>query len=326
MARKLDVDSQIGRRLRLRDLHLFFTVVERRSMAKAAAHLGMSQPAVSEVIANLEATLGVRLFDRQPQGVVPTVFGRALLRRGEAAFDELKQGIRDIAFLADPSVGEIHIGCPESIAASILPAIVERLVAQHPRVELNVTQVSTATFDFPELRRREFDLVLARLDAPPDRSSIAEDLDVETLFVDRVVLAAGRDSPWARRRKVTLAELHDAPWILTPSATINTILLEEAFRTIGMALPRINLVTFSIHLRTHLLATGNFVTALPQSTVRLNAQRFGLKELPIALPVRPWPVAIVTLRHRTLSPVVERFIEFVRSFARQMPGHPSGTR
>jgi len=298
MARKLDVDSQIGRRLRLRDLHLFFTVVERRSMAKAAAHLGMSQPAVSEVIANLEATLGVRLFDRQPQGVVPTVFGRALLRRGEAAFDELKQGIRDIAFLADPSVGEIHIGCPESIAASILPAIVERLVAQHPRVELNVTQVSTATFDFPELRRREFDLVLA----------------------------AGRDSPWARRRKVTLAELHDAPWILTPSATINTILLEEAFRTIGMALPRINLVTFSIHLRTHLLATGNFVTALPQSTVRLNAQRFGLKELPIALPVRPWPVAIVTLRHRTLSPVVERFIEFVRSFARQMPGHPSGTR
>lgn len=326
MSRKLDADSQIGRRLRLRDLHLFFSVVDRGSMAKAAAHLGMSQPAVSEVIANLEQTLGVRLFDRQPHGVIPTVFGRALLRRGEAAFDELKQGIRDIEFLADPSAGEIRVGCPESIAASILPAIVERLVEQHPRVQLHVTQVSTATFDFPELRRREFDLVLARLDAPLDQRSLAEDLNVETLFVDKLVLAAGTDSKWARRRKLALAELHDAPWILTPPATINTILLGEAFRTIGLPPPRINVVTFSIHLRTHLLATDRFITALPQSTLRLNARRFGLKELPIALPTRPWPVAIVTLKHRTLSPVVERFIEFTRSFAGSLTRDPSATR
>src|SRR3954463_8533266 len=110
MPRKLDADSQIGRRLRLRDLHLFFTVVQWGSMAKAAAQLGMSQPAVSAVVANLEGALGVKLFDRHPQGVVPSVYGEALLRRGTAAFDELKQGIRDIEGLADPSAGEVHVG------------------------------------------------------------------------------------------------------------------------------------------------------------------------------------------------------------------------
>jgi DNA-binding transcriptional LysR family regulator len=193
-------------------------------------------------------------------------------------------------------------------------------------VQLHVTQVSTATFDFPELRRREFDLVLARLDAPVDRQSLAEDIMIETLFVDRLVLAVGRDSPWARRRNLTLAELHDTPWILTPPATINTVLVDEAFRAIGMEPPRINLVTFSIHLRTHLLTTGRFITALPQSTLRLNAQRFGLKELPIDLPARPWPVAIVTLKHRMLSPVVARFIEFVRSFAGPTTSRPGSTR
>src|SRR5262249_57045671 len=82
MVRKIDWDNQIGRRLRLRDLHVFFTVVQRGSMAKAAAHLGVSQPAVSEVIGNLEHALGVRLLDRSPQGIEPTMYGRALIKRG----------------------------------------------------------------------------------------------------------------------------------------------------------------------------------------------------------------------------------------------------
>src|SRR5688500_18664182 len=100
----------IGRRLRLRDLHVFMEVVRSGSMAKAAARLGVSQPAVSEVIAALEHALRVRLFDRSAQGVEPTVYGRALLKRGAAAFDELKQGVKDIEALADPSAGELRIG------------------------------------------------------------------------------------------------------------------------------------------------------------------------------------------------------------------------
>src|SRR5215471_15733216 len=100
MNRKIDWEGQIGRRLRLRDLHVFLTVVQRGSMAKAAQQLGVSQPAVSEVIADLEHVLGVRLVDRSASGVEPTPFGGVLLKRSVAAFDELKQGIRDIEFLS----------------------------------------------------------------------------------------------------------------------------------------------------------------------------------------------------------------------------------
>src|SRR5437016_5337121 len=103
MARLINWENQIGRRLRLRDLHVMFMVAEQGSMAKAAAELGISQPAVSDVIAGLEQSLGVRLFDRSPQGVEPTRYGHALLKRSLAAFDELKQGIRDIEFLSDPT-------------------------------------------------------------------------------------------------------------------------------------------------------------------------------------------------------------------------------
>src|SRR5215469_7431728 len=101
-------ESRISRRLRFRDLEVFFSVVQCGSMAKAANVLGVTQPAVSEVVAGLEHAFGVRLFDRTSQGVEPTIYGRALLKRGVAAFDELKQGIRDIEFLADPTKGEVR--------------------------------------------------------------------------------------------------------------------------------------------------------------------------------------------------------------------------
>ena len=110
MAGKIDWESQIGRRIKLRDLHVFVAIVQRGSMAKAAVHLGVSQSAVSDVIADLEHAVGVRLLDRGPRGVEPTSYGRALLTRSLAAFDELKQGIRDIEFLADQAAGELRIG------------------------------------------------------------------------------------------------------------------------------------------------------------------------------------------------------------------------
>ena len=105
MAKIADWDDHIGRRLRLRDLHVFFAVVKAGSMAKAAVQLRVSQPAVSEAIADLEHALGVRLFDRSRRGIEPTIYGRAMLARGRAAFDELKQGDQGHRILGRPDVG-----------------------------------------------------------------------------------------------------------------------------------------------------------------------------------------------------------------------------
>ena len=112
-----DWEGQIGHRLRLRDLHVFSKVVQFGSMAKAAVQLRVTQPAISQVIADLEHVLGVSLLDRSPQGVKPTIYGDALMRGGAAAFDDLRQSLREIEFLANPTSGEVRIGCPETVAA-----------------------------------------------------------------------------------------------------------------------------------------------------------------------------------------------------------------
>jgi DNA-binding transcriptional LysR family regulator len=324
MATKIDWESQIGRRLRFRDLHVLSTVVQCGSMAKAAAQLGVSQPSVSEVMADLEHALGVRLLDRSPQGIEPTIYAHALLKRSRVAFDELKQGIRDIEYLSDPTVGELRIGCPESISSSILPTIVHRLSEQHPRVVPNVDAGPTDTM-IKDLLDRSLDVVVARGRQLLADDSVMDRLEVEILFQDEVVVAAASQSKWARRRKIELAELVDEPWIMSAPGTWNHMVMAEAFRARGLDMPRIGLTTLSMSLRTNLVATSPAIGVFPGSVLRVYGERFSLKRLPVDLPVRPWPVTIVTLKNRTLSPLVERFVECAREVAKSFSG-PRRTR
>lgn len=314
--KRIDWEHRIGRRLRLRDLHVFFTVVQCGSMAKAAAELGVAQPTVSEVIADLEHTYGVRLLDRSSQGVAPNIYGDALLKRSIAAFDELKQSGRDIEFLANPATGEVRVGCVQSLSVTILPQIMLRFSEQYPRVVTYVDDLTAPATDLPGLHDRKYDCILLRLVTPLSDTPLPDDVRVDSLFDDKLVIAAGLNSPWARRRKIDLAELIDEAWILPPTDTWNYVCLAEAFRARGLGMPKANLVSFSLSLRTHLMAAGPYLSVFAGSVMRINAHRFQITVLPIELPVRPWPVVIATLKHRTLSPVVERFIACTREIAK----------
>ena len=305
-------DNRISRRLRFRDLQVFFAVVQYGSMAKAANELGVTQPAVSEVVAGLEHAFGVRLFDRSPQGVEPTIYGRALLKRGVAAFDELKQGIRDIEFLADPTKGEVRIGCSDALAGGILAPFVQKFCRRYPGIAITIEPVQGATLELPELHSRKLDVVLNRLSRPQADDPFGEELDVEVLFEDEAVVAAGASSRWARRRKITLADLHEASWVGTLPKTLTRTLLDRAFEAARLPPPAMRVMTYSVQLRAHLLATGDFLTAMPKSMLKLNPECRSLKQLPVRLPGPGFPVAIITLKGRTPTSPVLLFLDRLR--------------
>jgi DNA-binding transcriptional LysR family regulator len=284
-------------------------------MAKAALQLGVSPPSISDVIAHLEHALGVRLLERGPKGVTATAYGRAILARGRAAFDELHQGIREIESIADPAAGEVRVGCPESIAA-FLVLVIERVSKQYPRMRFHVQQVHTPTVEFPELDERKIDLVLARLTRLPKDGCLGENSNVEVLFDDPFSVVVGHRSKWARRSRVNLTDLAEEPWILTPLDALAGLHLTEAFEAQGLKPPMPTVATFSIHLRNNLASRGRYIAVLPRSVLRLSVDQYGLKELPIKLSIKPSPVAIVTLRNRTLTPAVRIFIEAAREIAK----------
>lgn len=310
----LNWENRIGRRLKLRDLQILSTVAEWGSMAKGATHLGMSQQAVSEAIASLESALRVRLLDRSPRGIEPTIYARALLKRGHVVFDELKQGIRDIEFLADPTVGEVRIGCPESMTAAFVPAIVDRLSRQYPRVVVHMSNAQTAEQEFRELRERTVDLMVGRVLRP----LVDNDVNMEILCKDEFLVVAGSRSRWARRRRITLEELRDEPWVLFPNNSLIASYVAEALRANGLEPPRASVTSFSLHARMQLLASGRFLTVMFGSVLRRNAKHWSLRVLPVDLGIPPVPIAIFTLKNRTLSPVAELFIKHAKAVSKAL--------
>jgi DNA-binding transcriptional LysR family regulator len=324
MAVTMEWESRLGRRLRVRDLYILSNVVKSGSMAGAARQLSMSQPAVSEAVANLEHLLRVRLLERSTHGVAPTRYADAILKRCATVFDELQQGVRDVEFLADPTIGEVCIGYTESIAGTVLLSkLIERFSHQYPRVRLQADIVGASISSrFPGLRERKYDLVLARMWLPRDR--LEDDLSMEFLFDDPVFVVAGLGTQWARRRKVDFAELADEPWLLPPPGSANHDRLVEAFSAAGLKLPTGSLVTFSVDLRARLCARGRYVTVVPSSMLRHGGEGYPLKVLPIKLPPRPWPIVVATLKNRTLSPVAERFIACAHEVAKTMVGAERG--
>jgi DNA-binding transcriptional LysR family regulator len=273
----------------------------------------MTQPAVSEAIANLEHVLRVRLLDRSPRGVEPTIYANAILKRSTAVFDELKQGVRDIEFLADPTTGQLNIGCPESIAATLLPHFIESYVSKYPGVSLQVEDIPSPAIRSPALRERKFDLILARWPLPLAIDAPIDDVNVDPILNDPLVIVAGINSRWTqRRRKIDVAELADEPWILSPPGTWNYEWIARAFKERGLRMPKVTISTFNVHINAHFLKSGSFLTTYPRSWALLN----GFKVLPVNVPVQAWPLSVVTLKNRTLSATLEGFIGCARDVAR----------
>lgn len=313
MGGNMQLRDRIGKRIKLQDLHILMTVAQAGSMGKAAAQLSTSQPNVSKSIADLEHALGVRLLDRHRQGIEPTEYGRALLSGGTVVFDELRQTVKNIEFLADPAGGEVRVGCTPLIAASFASAVVDRLSRQYPRVIFHlVTRYAEALHE--QLSERKVDFLLARKLGP-----IADErLDFEYLFDDTGVIVAGSQSSWARRRKIALAELSDSPWVLSPPASGIISIALEALGACGFGYPRATVIADSPEVRMSLLATGRFLTIFPASVLRFPVERPELKVLPIELPMKSVPNGVVTLKNRTLSPVARLFIDTAHEVAKPL--------
>jgi DNA-binding transcriptional LysR family regulator len=310
----MSLHDRVSHRLKLRDLRMLLALDEWGSMAKAAAHLNLTQSGVSKAIAELEHTFGVRLYDRTPKGIEPTAYGRALLKGGVGVFDELRQSVDAIEHLADPTSGELRIGCAPPMSWGIVPVAIDLLVRRYPRMTFHVSEADPTTLRYHDLRERKIDLAIGRIIGPiPD-----DDIDAEVLYNERAFIVAGKNSRWAKRRKIALAELVGEPWCMPAPGSFAGSLLAETFKESGLPIPHINAVSFSIPLFNALLATGNFLCLLPNSLLQFAPDLISFKVLPIELPVRPGPVGIISLKKRTLSPLAQLFIQHVREVAKPL--------
>ena len=310
----MDWSDRIGRRVRLRDLHIVLAVAEAGSMAKASAKLAISHPVVSKTISELEHTLGVNLFDRSSQGSSRRRMAGHCSRLPSMCSTICARGSNASNSSPTRRRANSRVGCPEIIQAGVLPAITEHFLRQHPRVQLRVIHADTALMQFDQLRKHNVELLIGRMPRP----FVEEDLVSEPLFDEPFSVVAGIESRWARRRQIELAELAEEAWVLPPPDSVPGVLIAEIFREHGLKQPRAGILTLSVQLTTTMIATGKFVGLLPGSVARFSAKRVGLKILPVKVPTVLGSVVVITVKNRTPSPLAQQFIRSARAVAKSI--------
>ncbi|MDU7520738.1 MAG: LysR family transcriptional regulator [Roseomonas mucosa] len=306
--------SRLARRLRLRDLHTLLVVLDCGSMAKAAGVLALTQPAVSKAMQEMEMELGVPLLERDVRGVRSTVFGEAIAARARAMVDELCQGARDLAHLADPNVGEVRIGTTEPMTFMVAEAI--RLVARdRPRMTFEVEISDTGSL-LADLRARRPDVVVTRYGF----GAADDDLDAAWLFRVPLVAVAHRRNPLLRRRALRLADVMKEPWTLSPPETFLGRLVAAAFRREGLPLPPASVTSVSIAMRLSLIAGGRYLSMLPRTMLYHPTNASWLRALDVTVEDSEGAIAALTLKRRWMPGPVGLFLEAVKTVGPSTPG------
>ena len=305
----MDWDERIGRRLTLRDLSILLTTAEAGSMSRAASLLRVSQPAVSKSIAMIERAVGAQLVMRSSRGIEPTAHGLALLERSRSAFHELRQCVYAIEALSDPQSGELCIAASEVALAGIVATVINRLCARSSNIAFRFIPAYTLADQIRELEQGNVELVVGQWALP-----IAEGhLEAIELMQEKLVVVAGPRNRWVHRGEVELTELMDEPWTFPPLDSDSGVSMAQVFHASGLGLPQIAVVTSSMQLHRRLVLESGFLALFPDSVVR-SAQ--SLKTLAVPLTNEPQSIGILTLRHRTPSPLAKLFIETAQDVAR----------
>jgi DNA-binding transcriptional LysR family regulator len=314
MERSVD---QLNTRVSASHLRLVIAIAEENSLVGAAKRLNMTASAATKALQAAEHQLGIPLFNRTSVGMVPTVYGTALITRARLVISQLNRAAQEINDLRDGLNGRIAVGTLLAGSAGLLPAAISRV--RHDRPGLVVT-VMEGTDDvlLPSLRRGELDLVVGRLTEFHERTDLAQ----EALIRDIACVVTRPDHPLTRRRDLVLADLLAWDWILPPHETTLRAQIDKAFldESIDPPMPAVESVVLVMN-RALVLST-DYLSVWPWQVAGSEAAAGNIAVLPIRLAPTAGPIGITLRRDAIPPPAVEIFIATLRAVAREMPPSP----
>ncbi|QCI66596.1 LysR substrate-binding domain-containing protein [Phreatobacter stygius] len=297
-------------RLKLHQLEFVVAVDERRSIAAAAEATNLSQPAATRMLKEVEAILGVVLFDRTRRGVTPTLYGEALLRRARLILAELRHMHEELLALAGGVEGRVAVGTLLAASATLLPRSIKILRERFPKVSV---QIIEGTFDVlvPMLRAGELDILLGRL----PRLAGDEGVATELLYHEPTCVVARPGHPLARRQQVSAAEIRAADWILPPRSTLLRADIDAAFRACGLAPPQPMLESVTVLANQRLIAATDLLAFLPRDIAEYYRGHGLIAIVPAELGLQPAEVGLSLRAGRLPSPATRVFADIVREVA-----------
>src|SRR5512146_1822852 len=287
---------------------------EERRLARAAAAAGLTQPAASKLLRQIEETLDVKLFERHARGVAPTCYGEILVRHARSALSEIGLAREELAALKAGRTGMAAVGTIVEPGANLVPAAVATLKQCYPGTLVRV-EIDASRQLVQRLLQGHLDVVVARLlDA-----EAAGELAYEPLALDEphAVIASARH-PLAGHAPLRLEDLIEQPWIVPPPGSLVREKLAAMFLRQGLPQPGDIVETSSLPMITALLEQGRMIVALPEVAVASYCKAGILKVLMTDLPVGIGGFGLVTRRNRELSPGARSMLSTLREVAEKL--------
>lgn len=300
--------AQLLNRLRLRQVALLLALRQQGTLGAAASQLGMTQPAATKMLHELEATLGCRLFEREGRGLRPTAAGHTVYGHFDGLHGSIEALARALEALQRGGAGRLSVGSILASSPAWLTQAVARLKREQPGLEL-VIAVETSDRLMEQLERGELDIVIGRL----VEGFAHEDYRCELLDTEPLSVVVGPQHPLAGKRRLALADLADQPWVLQPRNSPMREVLEREFRLQGIDAPRNRVETASIMTTTSLLTETDAVAVMPTSVARPYASHGMVAILPVKIVQQLEPFSTIVRRGRALSPSAQRFLDLLRA-------------
>ncbi len=297
------IDRVLRSHLKFRHLRMLVAIDEMRNLGRAAEFLGMSQPAASKTLREIERAFGVTLFERSARGTFPTVFGQSVIRFARTVMVEFERARGELAALAHGGAELIKVGAMSLAVPILMARSLSCMKTQSPHTTVLVEEGFLDTL-LPKLRIGEFDFVLGRLEprwATPD-------LHTERLYGEALAVVASVDHPLSRQDTVAWAQLAAEPWIVPRSGAPSRMILDQIFLNHGLDIPTDTIETTSFLAMLAILRERKCVGLLSSSLANHFAHLGDLTILPVTVTHALAPVGLFALRDRPRSPVVDELI------------------
>ncbi|MEO1264958.1 MAG: LysR family transcriptional regulator, partial [Pseudomonadota bacterium] len=272
------IAERMATRMTLRQLRLVVAVAEHGNILHAAGLVGVSQPAATKLLKDLELDLGVQLFTRTNRGAIPTDHGDILIRHGKLVFRQLANAAQELGDRVEGASGQVVVGTLLAASALWLPDAILRLKRERPLVSVLVREGTSATL-MPALRNGEVDLIVGRL----NQHRFLDEIEQEQLFDETVVAVARPGHPLTKRRKLALADVADCEWVLPPSDTTLRRQIDRAFTNAGLSPPAITINSVSLLTNRKLIGQSDMIGVWPEHVVSDDIERGLLGVLPLDL-------------------------------------------
>ena len=300
-------------RLKTRQLLLLIALDEHRNIHRASNVLFMTQPAASKQLKDLEDMLEVRLFERLPHGMEPTIYGETMIRHARLALTNLSLAHDDIVALKSGLVGQVEVGVIMAPGMSLLPKAIANIKKDAPLLRIGVT-VEQSNILLRDLQLGTLDFMIGRILEKEN----ANNLLYEELTEEPVCIVARVGHPLLTEKNLQLKDIVSYPWILPPNGSILRHRFDIMFLRAGLETPNNVVDTTSLLLVTSLLQQTDSLHVIPMEVAQYYTSVNALAVVPIELPCKMDAFGIIMLKDSILSPSANLLLDEVRRQAREM--------